>query len=90
MYPYNKERDPVDHAVDLETMKEMEEVLLMNSDERKSLHNWVYHGNDPEKNPWGYCDEDGWPMNYLEAYRYRHGYTYKIRQIILDFEYDIK
>ncbi len=84
MLRYKNERDHIDHMIDLETMKEMEETLLMNSIERKSFHSWVYQGNDPEKNPWGYSDEDGWPMNYLEAYRYHHGYTYQIRYRIIE------
>jgi hypothetical protein len=80
---YKNERDHIDHQLDLICLRDMEEVLLMNLYERKSLRSWVYKGNDPEKNPWGYCDEDGWPMNYLEAYRFHRGYAYKIRQIIL-------
>ena len=47
MHNYQNQRDPIDHQVDLETMHEMEEVIPMNLYERKSLHNWVYHGNDP-------------------------------------------
>lgn len=53
MHNYSNKRDPIDHQVDLETMCEMEEVLPMNLYERKSLHNWVYRGNDPEKIPGG-------------------------------------
>jgi hypothetical protein len=83
MPKYNYNKDPVERMINLNGLREMEEVLLMNSYERKSLRQWVYNGNDPDKNPWGYCDEDGWPMNYLEAYRYNRGYAYKIRQIIL-------
>lgn len=84
MHDYRNDRDPIDHMIDLETMREMEEDLLMNLPERRSLHSWVYQGNDPEKNPWGYCDEDGWPKNYLEAYRYHHGYAYQIRYKIIE------
>lgn len=53
MHNYKNQRDPIDHMIDLETMREMEEDLLMDSTERKSLHSWVYQGNDPDKNPWG-------------------------------------
>jgi len=87
MHKFGNGRDPIGHQVNLETMREMERSLLMNSYERKSLRCWVYNGNDPEKNPWGYCDADGWPMNYLEAYRYHKGYDYKIRHIILGSKY---
>ena len=51
MHDYRNQREPADHQVDLETMREMEEVVPMNLYERKSLHSWVYHGNDPEKIP---------------------------------------
>ncbi|GHT84016.1 hypothetical protein FACS18947_0830 [Bacteroidia bacterium] len=84
MRRYENERDPIDHMVDLVAMREMEEILPMTLYERKSLHSWVYKGNDPEKNPWGYCDEDGWPLNYLKAYRHHHGYTYLIRYKIIE------
>ena len=74
--------DPIDHQVNLETLHEMEDYLPMTLYERGSLRKWVYSGHDPEKNPWNYLDEDGWYMNYLEAYRYHHGYklicNYKI------------
>ena len=79
MHDYRyKDRDPIDHQVDLVTMREMEEMVPMNLYERKSLHSWVYNGNDPEKNPWGYCDEDGWMLDYIHAYRRHHGYEYKM------------
>ena len=84
MHRYKKNRDPIDHMLDLETMREMEELLPMTLSERKSLHSWVYNGNDPEKNPWGYCDKDGWLKHYLEAYRYHHGYRYHHRYEIIE------
>lgn len=84
MRKYDNERNPIDHMVDLETMREMEEMCPMTLSERKSLHSWVYKGNDPEKNPWGYCDKDGWLKNYLVAYRYHHGYNYHHRYEILE------
>lgn len=84
MRNYRNDRDYIDHMVDLETMREMEEILPMTLPERKSLHNWVYQGNDPEKNPWGHCDDDGWPMNYLVAYRYHHGYTCQFSYKIIE------
>ena len=46
--------------------------------ERKALHQWVGKGHDPERNPWGYLDEDSWPMNYVEAYRRHKGYYFVI------------
>lgn len=53
MHDYRNQRDRADHQVDLETMREMEEVVPMNLYERKSLHSWVYHGNDPKKKTLG-------------------------------------
>jgi len=84
MIKYNAYRDPLDHAVDLETLHEMEEQIPMTSYERKSLKQWVYNGHDPEKNPWHYTDRDGWELNYLEAYRFHHGYKLKYRFVTIE------
>jgi len=81
---YRKKCDPVDHTADLNTLWEIEEMLPMNSYERKNLRTWVYQGNDPESNPWHYMDKNGWPMDYLEAYRYHHGYTFTYRYKIIE------
>lgn len=35
MHDYRNQREPADHQVDLETMREMEEVVPMNLYERK-------------------------------------------------------
>lgn len=74
MKVYKRICDPTEHAIHLCVLREMEEMLPMNDPERKSLRGWVYRGNDPEQNPWNYADRDGWPLNYLEAYRYHYGY----------------
>lgn len=66
--------DPVEYGINLETLRGMEEMIPMTSDERTHLRRWVHNGNDPERNPWGYLDEDNWPMNYLLAYRKQCGY----------------
>lgn len=77
-------RDPVDHALDLVTLREMEELLPMTLNERKSLRHWVYTGHDPEKNPWRFTDCDGWELNYLDAYRKHLGYQLNYRFVTID------
>ena len=66
--------DWISRQVNKETLAEMENVIPMLTVERTALRRWVIKGNDPERNPWGYLDEDGWPMNYVEAYRRHKGY----------------
>lgn len=77
-------RDPVDHAVDLATLHEMEEMLPMTAQERKILRIWVYTGHDPERNPWHLMDNNAWELNFLEAYRRYHGYKLKYRFVTID------
>jgi len=45
--------------------------------ERRELRKWVKFSNNPLCNPWGVCDENGYEINFLDAYR-----------IILDHEID--
>lgn len=84
MWIHREYRDPIDHAIDLEALREMERIIPMTSNERKSLRNWVYRGHDPEKNPWHYTDRDGWELNYLEAYRRHNGYQLRYRFVTID------
>ena len=37
--------------------------------ERRELRKWVKFSNAPFRNPWGLCDDDGWEMNFIDAYR---------------------
>jgi hypothetical protein len=83
MWYKNDNINPIDHEIDLESLHHMEKVSPMTSDERKSLRNWVYQGNSPDENPWHHMDKDGYPMNYLEAYRHHHGYALEFRYIII-------
>ena len=76
--------DPADHESDLAALHSMEERLPMTSSERKSLKQWVYFGHSPETNPWHYTDSDGWELNYLEAYRYHHGYKLNYRFVTIE------
>jgi hypothetical protein len=73
-----------DHAMDMETLHFMEETIPMTSYERNSLRCWVYNGNCPDDNPWHYTDDDGYLMNYLDAYRYHHGYAVKVSYSIIE------
>ena len=74
----------IDKQEKLEALYEMERVIPMLEMERKALRRWVSRGNHPEKNPWGYLDEDGWPLNYVEAYRRRKGYSFTVRYHIIE------
>lgn len=81
---YKKECDPIEHAINLCTLREMEELIPMDYYERNRLRDWVYRGNAPEKNPWHYVDKDGYPMNFLEAYRYHNGYKLIYKYITIE------
>ena len=67
-----------------EALDEMEKVIPMLQAERKALRSWVSKGNHPGNNPYGYLDEDDWPMNYIEAYRRHRGYFFNIYYHIIE------
>lgn len=73
--PFCYPKDAVDYEVNKESLREMEEVVPMTGPERKKLRVWVRSGHDVESNPWGYLDEDGFQLNYLQAYRLEYGYS---------------
>lgn len=54
----------------LEGLLEYEEFLVLNRRERWLLHLWVKAGHDVCSNPWGYCFDDGWQMDYITALRF--------------------
>lgn len=62
-----------DYAVNLESLREMEEVVPMTSYERARLRGWVKEGHDVESNPWDFLNADGTEMNYLQSFRIRFG-----------------
>ena len=37
--------------------------------ERWELRRWVRTGHSLTNNPWGYCDDRGYNMNFIDAYR---------------------
>lgn len=65
------------HALQLELLRELEETVPMTLSEREKVRDWVYYGNDIETNPWGYTDAAGYPLSYLAALRYEtEGYAW--------------
>ena len=69
------DKDSIDYQVNLVALQEMEEAVPMTLRERRCLRKWVYKGNEVESNPWNYMDSDGMPLNYLQAFRIRFGYS---------------
>lgn len=69
-------RGSIDYAVNVESLRKMEEVVPMTSYERSRLRNWVKDGHDVESNPWNFLNDDGSDMNYLKAFRIRFGYSH--------------
>lgn len=64
-----------EYQTNLEAFREMDIYVPMTRDERTALRSWVQSGHDIETNPWNYSDCDGWPLNYLQAYRLKNGYS---------------
>lgn len=82
-----KKRTPEEWAVreaHREALHDMEKVIPMLASERSALRHWVSQGHDPGNNPWGYLDEDAWPMNYIEAYRRHKGYYFNVYYHIIE------
>jgi hypothetical protein len=65
----------IDYQINMEAFHEMEDCVPMTRKERSALCSWVKQGYDIETNPWEFTDSDGWPLNYLRAYRLHHGYS---------------
>ena len=69
------DKNSIDYQINLEELQEMEEAVPMTLRERSGLRSWVHKGNEVDSNPWGYTDSDGLPLNYLQAFRIRFGYS---------------
>ena len=69
------DKDSIDYQVNLVALQEMEEAVPKTLRERRCLRKWVYKGNEVESNSWNYMDSDGMPLNYLQAFRIRFGYS---------------
>ena len=64
-----------EYQINMEAFREMDIYVPMTRDERIALRSWAKKGYDVETNPWNYADCDGWPLNYLQAYRLKNGYS---------------
>ena len=69
------DRKSADYGANIEAFEDMDLYVPMTRVERTALRSWARKGYDVETNPWGYTDCDGWPLNYLQAYRLKNGYS---------------
>ncbi len=69
------DRKSADYQANMEAFEDMDLYVPMTRVERNALRSWARRGYDVETNPWGYTDCDGWPLNYLQAYRLKNGYS---------------
>ena len=69
------DKKSMDYQINLEALKEMEECVPMTKNERDCLRKWICKGHDPDINPWDCFDSDGFPLNYLQAFRLEFGYS---------------
>ena len=69
------DRKSADYQANMEAFEDMDLYIPMTRTERNALRSWARRGYDVETNPWGYTDCDGWPLNYLQAYRLKNGYS---------------
>lgn len=69
------DKHSIDYQINMETFHEMNECVPMTNPERTALRNWIKKGYDFNTNPWDFLDSDGLPLNYLQAYRLKFGYS---------------
>ena len=69
------EKHTMDYELNLQALREMEDLVPMIRSERSALCRWNRSGHDVDANPWNYCDTDGIQMNYLRAFRIEFGYS---------------
>ena len=69
------DKHSIDYQINMLTLKDFEEVVPMTSFERSAIHKWVKNGHEIDSNPWNLLEDDGYPMNYLKAYRFKFGYS---------------
>ena len=75
----------VEYLVNVETLREMEEVVPMTTIERRLIRGWVRNGHDVDSNPWHYLENSNTEMNYLKARRIIYGMSHGPWD---DWEYD--
>lgn len=64
-----KDIPPLKRIILLERLSEYEENCCLTHSERIQLRRWVKYGNDINSNPWGYCYDDGWELDFITALR---------------------
>ncbi len=64
-----------DYQDNIYAFYEMDDLIPMTKSERNSLRLWARSGQDIETNPWDFTDADGSPLNYLQAFRLKNGYS---------------
>lgn len=69
------DKKSLDYQLNILTLQEMEEDVPMTLSERRRIRGWVKNGHSVESNPWNYNDAEGYPLNFLQALRLRHGYN---------------
>lgn len=69
------DKKSIDYQINLEALREMEELVPMTLRERKCLRGWVHKGHDVDTNPWNCTDSDGFSLNFLQAFRLEYGYS---------------
>ena len=69
------DKNSIDYQVNIWALHEMEEIVPMTLYERKCIRKWVRTGHEIESNPWDYTDSDGLPLNYLQAFRLKYGFS---------------
>lgn len=68
------DKQSIDYQINLLALDEMEDIVPMTRNERRCIRKWVRSGHEIESNPWNYMDSDGYPLNYLQAFRLEYGY----------------
>lgn len=69
------DKKSIDYQINILALREMEELVPMTTSERKRIRGWVKKGHELESNPWNYRDEEGYPLNFLQAFRLHYGYS---------------
>lgn len=55
------------HSFLNEQLRECSCFNTLSNRDRNNLMFWLYNGHDITSNPWGYCYENGWDMDYITA-----------------------
>lgn len=81
-------KDSIDYQVNLNSLREMEEMIPMTRKERSRLRSWAFKGYDVDTNPWSYCDSKGFSLCYLQAFRIKYGRPQGAWDFWYSYEYD--